>query len=92
MKKKSLQDYLYSKPKIWGNKMASKLLLKKMEMFVSFGDMLWLGSADEGTFLFTKYKDIMGIYSRDLTWFESKIIPALYPILIYSDIPLGKHL
>lgn len=56
------------------------------------GDMLWLGSADEGTFLFTKYKDIMGIYSRDLTWFESKIIPALYPILIYSDIPLGKHL
>lgn len=72
--------------------MASKLLLKKMEMFVSFGDMLWLGSADEGTFLFTKYKDIMGIYSRDLTWFESKIIPALYPILIYSDIPLGKHL
>lgn len=57
-----------------------------------FGDMLWLGFVDEGIFFFIKYKDIMGIYLRDLIWFEFKIILVLYFILIYFDILLGKYL
>lgn len=61
-------------------------------MFVFFGDMLWLGFVDEGIFFFIKYKDIMGIYLRDLIWFEFKIILVLYFILIYFDILLGKYL
>lgn len=72
--------------------MVLKLFLKKMEMFVFFGDMLWLGFVDEGIFFFIKYKDIMGIYLRDLIWFEFKIILVLYFILIYFDILLGKYL
>lgn len=57
-----------------------------------FGDMLWFGFVDEGIFFFIKYKDIMGIYLRDLIWFEFKIILVLYFILIYFDILLGKYL
>lgn len=57
-----------------------------------FGYMLWLGFVDEGIFFFIKYKDIMGIYLRDLIWFEFKIILVLYFILIYFDILLGKYL
>lgn len=57
-----------------------------------FGDMLWLGFVDEEIFFFIKYKDIMGIYLRDLMWFEFKIILVLYFILIYFDILLGKYL
>lgn len=57
-----------------------------------FGYMLWLGFVDEGIFFFIKYKEIMGIYLRDLIWFEFKIILVLYFILIYFDILLGKYL
>lgn len=56
-----------------------------------FGDMVWLGFVDEGIFFFIKYKD-MGIYLRDLIWFEFKINLVLYFILIYFDILLGKYL
>lgn len=51
-----------------------------------------IGILDEGIFFFIKYKDIMGIYLRDLIWFEFKIILVLYFILIYFDILLGKYL
>lgn len=51
-----------------------------------------IGICRWGNISFHKIQRYYGLYSRDLTWFESKIIPALYPILIYSDIPLGKHL
>lgn len=74
--------------------MASNYSRKKMLMFVPADDVLLLGICRWGNIFFTKYKDIMGIYSMDLIWFEFKIIPALNPILMYYmyDISLGNQL
>lgn len=59
-KKKSLQDYLYSKWKIWSNKMASKLLLEKNVNVCVFWWYVMIGICRWGNISFHKIQRYYG--------------------------------